>query len=383
MSNNHQTKNSTALLRIVCAILFFLFTFVYLYLYQSDVLAAAQHVLSDGQTHYEKTVGTVIIMVALYLLHIGVLGITRLTKAAHALTYFPSFLVLAFLTNFCPQVSKGYMLITWGGVAAVLLVLYAGIVWMARQIQLYDNDVKTNYGLFSKAMWTNLLTMIVMMFLVGIVGNSDDVFHQRMKIEKSLIDNQPDQDLQSQKKSLAKDSSLTALRIFALSKSGMLGERLFEYQLQGGAKAMIPDQKTTRFVMLSEDSLYHHLGAKPRYRMSTMGFLTLLHKIHKAQKPAHDYLLCAYLLDKRLDDFAREIGKYYKVDSVIPKHYREALILHNHLRSHPITVYHDSVLDADYKDYLSLRRESTNATLRKNKAHDTYGNTYWYYYEFE
>ena len=114
-----------------------------------------------------------------------------------------------------------------------------------------------------------------------------------------------------------------------------------------------------------------------------MGFLKLIHQIHMAKKPAHDYLLCAYLLDKRVDDFAREIGNYYKTDSVIPKHYREALILHNHIRSHPVVEYRDNVLDADYKDYLKLTREKASKRERKTKVRDTYGNTYWYYYEFE
>ena len=381
--SDHKSKNSTVALRIVCAILFFLFTFVYLHFYQADVLAAAQHVLSDGQTHYVKNVGTVIIIVALYLLHLLVLGITRLTKSAHALTYFPSFLVLAFLTNFNLHATRGYSLLSWALVAAVLLIIYVGVVWLARQMQKYDNDPKTHYGLFSRAMWKNLLTMAVMMFVVGLVGNSNDVFHHRMSVEKALVDNQMEKALMVGKKSLANDSSLTALRILALSKSGLLGERLFEYPVKGGSSAMIPDQKTCRFVMLPEDSLYRHLGARPRHRMSSMGFLKLIHQIHMAKKPAHDYLLCAYLLDKRVDDFAREIGNYYKTDSVIPKHYREALILHNHIRSHPVVEYRDNVLDADYKDYLKLTREKASKRERKTKVRDTYGNTYWYYYEFE
>ena len=381
--SDRQAKNSTAVLRIVCAILFLLFTFVYLYYYQADVLAAAQHVLSDGQTHYVKKVGTVIIIAALYLLHLGTLGVTRLTKKAHALTYFPSFLVLAFLTSFSLRVAKGYSLLTWAWVAALLLIIYVGVVWLARQMQLYDNDVKTSRGLFSRTMWINLLIMAVMMFCVGLVGNSNDVFHQRMRIEKALIDNRAEEALTVGKKSLATDSSLTALRILALSKSGKLGERLFEYPLQGGSQAMIPDQNACRFVMLAEDSLYRHLGARPRTRMGTMEFLSLIHHKQKARQPAHNYLLCAYLLDKRLDEFAHEFGKYYKIDSVFPKHYREALILHTHLRSHPIAEYHDNVLDADYKDFLTLTRENVSIEERRNKVRDTYGNTYWYYYEFE
>ena len=48
-------------MRVMCAILFLCFSFLYLYEYQADVLAVAQHVLSDGQTHYNRTIGAVLI----------------------------------------------------------------------------------------------------------------------------------------------------------------------------------------------------------------------------------------------------------------------------------------------------------------------------------
>ena len=116
-----------------------------------------------------------------------------------------------------------------------------------------------------------------------------------------------------------------------------------------------------------------------------MEYLSLIHHKQKARQPAHDYLLCAYLLDKRLDDFAHEVGKYYKVDSIFPKHYREALILHNHLRSHPVVEYHDNVLDADYKDfkdflvrekfeYKSFSEESVEDLIEVAKTEKYYDN---------
>ena len=80
-------------MRVMCAVVFFVFTFCYLYFYQADVLAMAQHVLSGGKTRYNSLIGAVLITLVLYLLQLLVFAVTRLYKRAHALTYFPSYQV--------------------------------------------------------------------------------------------------------------------------------------------------------------------------------------------------------------------------------------------------------------------------------------------------
>ena len=57
-------------MHVVCAVLFVLFTFCYLYFYQADVIAAAQHVFSGGQTRYDRLIGAVLITVGLFCLHL-------------------------------------------------------------------------------------------------------------------------------------------------------------------------------------------------------------------------------------------------------------------------------------------------------------------------
>ena len=99
--------------------------------------------------------------------------------------------------------------------------------------------------------------------------------------------------------------------------------------------------------------------------------------------PQRRYLLMGYLLDKRLDDFAKWVGKFYDLNDTLPQHYREALVLYSHLRSQPVVDYHHAVTEADFADYQQLERsEPNNKVLRQNLLRDTYGNTYWYYYEY-
>lgn len=52
-----KSKNGTNFYKAVCAVAFILFSLVYLYYYQTDILAAAQHIASGGRTHYEPVLG--------------------------------------------------------------------------------------------------------------------------------------------------------------------------------------------------------------------------------------------------------------------------------------------------------------------------------------
>ena len=83
----------------MCAIVFLTFSFVWLYCFQADVLAAAQHVLSKGLTSYKPLVGALLITLVLQVLQLIVYALTRLRKRSHALTYLPSMLALAMITN--------------------------------------------------------------------------------------------------------------------------------------------------------------------------------------------------------------------------------------------------------------------------------------------
>lgn len=65
-----------------------------------------------------------------------------------------------------------------------------------------------------------------------------------------------------------------------------------------------------------------------------------------------EYELCALLLDKKLDEFVRKLVKYHELTK-LPTHYKEAILLYCHLRTHPIVEFHDNVMDADFSDYRS------------------------------
>lgn len=381
MNYNHPARHdSTIIIKVMCAVVFVVFSFLWLYFFQADLLAVVQHMLSHGQTSYNRLVGAVLITAILQLLQTGVYSLARLRKYSHALTYFPSMLVLAVLTSAGQNMTSGMSFGRWLWLLPLLLVVWVGTVWMARKVQPYESGNRS--GLFSRPMWINMLIMVLMTVGVTAASNTNAVFHFRSHVETALLAHDYDEALRVGDCSLETDGNLMMLRMYALSRKGQLGEHLFEYPLLTSSDAMLPTGGTVCMMRYPTDSLYRHVGVIPRHPMHPMEYLKTIIRSKQAKPAAIDYLLCGYLIDKDLDSFAREIGNYYTVNDSLPRYYREALVLYTHRRSHPVVVYHDAVLDVDYQDLQQLEAQHVLPSERKGKVLEYYANSYWYYFEY-
>ncbi len=366
-------------MRLVCAIFFILFTSLYLNKYQPDILAATQHVLSHGATHYNNLVGTILITLALWLIQVAVYAGTRLNHRTHALTYLPSMLLLAVLTDVSPDLTTSTYLGVWVWLFPLFMVVFAFVVWFFKQLEPME-PAMLSAGLFSRLTWINLLQLTVASFVVCSIGCSDAVFHSRMRMESKMMKGDYHAAACVGKTVSDVDSSLSMLRIVALTKDHALCERLFEYPLVGGSDAMLPNEKSVKLMMLPEDSVYATFGIVFKQKMKPLTYLKYVNKSKYANKDSKDWLLCAYLLDCDLDRFAASLPRYYEVNGALPKSFREALVLYNHLRKKPLIVYKESTMDADYEDFKKVYYQTTNATARLSNVKDSYGTTYWFYY---
>lgn len=375
----HINKSGTLVMRMLCAIFFLLFTFTYVYEYQPDILAVTQHVLSRGATHYVRLVGAILITLVLWLLQIAIYTGSGLSRRGHALTYLPSLLILGILTGMAPSICYGHCLGHWVWAFPLLMLAYVFVIWVVRQLEPMELPA-SSLGVFSRMTWINILQMVVMALIVCGIGCSDQVFHYRMKVEDCLIKRSYAAASAVGKQSEKTDSSLTMLRCWALSEQGKLGDKLFTYPLVGGSDAMLPNGSSVKLMMAPEDRLYKSLGVVFRQRMKPLKYFEKLHQAHRATSAAHDWLLCAYLLDNNLDAFVAALPKYYELDGELPQAYREALILYNHTSNNPRVVYKNSVVDADYDDFVALYRKTKNPQERYSVLKDSYGKTYWFYW---
>ena len=381
MNYNHPNKSDgTQAVMVMCALVFVVFSFLWLYFFQADIMYVAQHVLSGGKTQYGRTWGAILITLVLWLLQWGVFGLSKLRQRLHALTWFPSMLGLAVLTSVSADIDRHFSFGAWLWLVPLLLLLWGGAVMLARSLQAYG--ALPNVSFFSRPMWSNLLLMALMICGVAVCGNTNAVFHYRAHAEVALLQGDDEEALRVGQESLETDSCLMMVRMYALSRQGVMGERLFEYALVPTSDAMLPTTPAVRLQVYPADSLFRHLGAIPRRPMRPMEYLQALIRNGQAKPAAADYLLCGYLLDRNLDEFASNIGQYYTINDSLPRHYREALVLYTHQRSHPVLVYHDAVLDEDYADFQELEETYATTSERKGKMMESYANSYWYYYGY-
>ena len=378
MAHSYKDNNST-LYKFMCAIVFILFTFIYLYFFQADLLFMIQHVLSGGATHYNRTIGTFIIIVVLYLVQVGTRKIGGLGEILYALTYFPSLVLLTILTG----VDSNFSDVPFDGVGLwfmwLLLIAYYVISLF---IKFYGDAKSENSSLtIAGALWKNLLCMACMFMAVCMCANSESTFHYRLRVERLLGSDSYAKALRVGERSDDTDMSLTMLRIYALSKSKQLGERLFEYPLVGESKALLPDGKDVRCLFYPDNIIFKSLSIRKMGVMTPMEYLLYIERHGLAMKPVTDYILCGYLLDKNLDGFVNFIRYKYNLESpALPKHYKEALTLYTHLRANPTLVYHSEVMDADYADFQKLESEHSDKKECESFVRDMYGDTYWFYY---
>ena len=189
-----------------------------------------------------------------------------------------------------------------------------------------------------RRLWQTLLIIAVLTLVVGMAVDGKDVERYSSQMEQYMAEGNYAEALKVGAKSDKTDARLLRLRIEALGHEHLLGERLFTFPVAGSSGDM----------------------AKKR----------------------GDEELCAYLIDKRLDDFVRVLPKYYPVDERLPRHYREALVLYRHLRAHPQIVYYNEVMDTDYMDMQEMERKYRNRSARQVAVERQYNGTYWYYYEY-
>ncbi len=376
-------KNSTITTQVMCAIVFCLFSFIWLYWTQVDVLTVAQHAFSNGQTHYDRTVGAILITLVLQLMQKVVFRFAKLDKHAHALTYVPSMLMLALICKYTPEMSVSYPWISTLLLVVIVLLVWSASLWMAHQMLPFVSE-KGNTGVFSRRNWVNMLTMAGMMLMVAGVSNTNAVFQFRSHAELAIGQGDYKEALRTGSRSNETDVSLTMLRAYALSKENLLGEKLFEYPIEGRGQDLLPlPGSKSRLLILPKDSLYFHLGARPIGIHSMKRYLDLLEKDSLATHAVADYRLCALLIDKKISAFVHYLPQYYDLNEYLPKVYREALTLYVHSTQHPVIEFSHEVMNEDWKNFQALVRAVQSKKEKDARLYELYASSYWYYYFYK
>ena len=293
-----RNKDYYSYIRVACALYFGVFTFCYLYFFQADIMCAAQHVLSKGQTHYDRTLGALLITAVLFLVQLATLTLTRFTRRWHWFTYAPSLYILAILTSFS-EPTNNYLASPW---YLIVLVLLFVVLFLMRKVVGISHGSKAS--LFSpkegqeRGKEKSLLFLILMTIIVGFVGNGNDVLHYRLRMERCLIQHDYRAALEVGRDASVTDTSLTMLRIYALSCVGQLPDGLSNYPVAGNAETILPDGRCARTIILNPNVIFNHVGIPVKEQMPATQYLSFIRRTHKAKLAADGYEHCAKELKK-------------------------------------------------------------------------------------
>lgn len=369
---NKLFRNSIVRNNILYTISFCLFIFTYIYALQIDLITLQfQFICKDFITCNDFVISLLCTLLCLFISFITFLFF-RKKKEYYYLSYAPSLFFLGILTSYGEPFIKTFLL------SFLFIALYTLIILQKnRKIRILFIDRYT----FNKAIWKD--EMVALMFCLGtcLLGNTKEMTHYRIKMERLILKGEYSKVYLVSNKLVHLDSSTTLLRAYSLNKQGKLGELFFSSSISMGSQFFNAEP-------LFSYSKNENIGALHLKRINKSEKeeiyerLETLVKGKKERKFWEDYLLIACLSDKNLELFVKLLPQYYTINTTLPKHYREALLWYTHTHTHPTIVYSDNILEADYQDYIKLEKGIFNLNERKNKLKDTYGNTYWFYFQY-
>lgn len=311
----------------LCAIVFTVFCFTFTAVYQAPLLEALYDNVSTGKLMYNEYVVASAITTLLLLLALWLNRIAKFQREWTAMAYLPSSLLLAMITDIDSSIyTGGKSLVGWISILAAGLFVYAFMAFLLQRVlfvKIKDINMEGN-----RCIWRNFLLFTIMFCIVGWLSNSNENMKHEAHSYWHYKRGNVDAALNVAKRSLSASQELTAARAFYLAQKGELGERLFDYPQYYGSDGLLPHIK--RNSPLHPDTVYAALGVPRGKDESAMEYLRRAVTVDSvpSKKMLGDYLLCALLLDKRIEEFVYTLPVYYNMagGEELPRHYKEALL---------------------------------------------------------
>lgn len=379
--NNIILRRTARIIAVASGLLFSAFSFVWLAIFQKDVVEALHYSLAQGKTVYAPWITAVLVTVVLLVLRWVINGLVGLKGPLKSLSFFPSCLLLGVLTDVGHDVYHGGGISSvWAWLLPLLLVLYVAVGWLlARAARLWLNPGLPD-GLTLNA---NLFTLLLLCFMTVSIGNTNVHFHHELQLEKSLRKRDYDEALRVAEKTMNPSRNLTALRAYAMSRQGTMGEHLFRYPQLYGASGLLMGTSDEKSLRLNADSLYTYLGDRPALGEPALTFFRRICREETGNYTTLDYYFSALLLEKRLDEFVREFEALYVARDSIPYYYRQALYLDARMHPSASRDTADVAMEELWDRYEARKQELAGHRGEANWMRREFGDTYWWYYQYK
>ena len=345
-----------ALLAMKCV--FAAFLMMYFYKGAAPVLSLEQNYLSEGATSYSPLVGAIVLTCVLVWLQSLIAKNLRFSANVKMLSFLPSSVIAVSVTAFYPVVNVATLIF-----CGVLLIVWGAVV-LKEQMKERMQRTRVNVS-------ASLLQMLAMFLFIGIFGNTDSILNYEVRAARLVSKGHYAEALRVGDKSLETSHNLMAIRAFALSHipDGM-GNQLFSFPIpEGGSGNLTISEADSMAVMMNADS------------MRALARQSSSEKLAQRSKVVADYRLCAFLLDRNLEAFARELPHYYGMGD-LPKYYAQAMVLYSRQNPRQTGGYNNQNVLADYMDFKEEGDKYSNEEEKKGALMKDYGDTYWWYYFF-
>lgn len=239
-----------------------------------------------------------------------------------------------------------------------------------------------------------LMRLIPLCLYMGTGAAATDEVHYELRTAQALRSDHPEKAYEVGSVSLAASPRLFAMRCYLMATTGKqgLGADIFKQPVPAGGSARLLFPSDDRQLLLFPPAeLYRLLGTRPRSGETAVAYLRRCAYLERslkkktAARPAADYYLCALLLDRQLDLFAREIVHFYPLEiqrRTLPFYFAQALVYYNRMRTRSVCEYRDEAIEANRRDYCEMEDTLSSRRERYNLLRRSYGETYWWWYEY-
>lgn len=373
------------MVNIVCGLLFAVFCFCFLAFFQLDYLSFVQQYHSGGRNVDHSLVFPIIITVLLTGLGCFLQTSLHLPIRLRALHWIPSSLCLAAVSGL--SIGRYTAACHSAGLWSYLLIIL--LFCVAYYVGLFIQESRNENSSFFLLAWPNLVILLAGFWFVGYAGNTDEVLHRELRVERAVSEDRWKDAMSEMGKLRNPTRPMTSIIALALDRQGLMTDSLFYY---------VPENWDRNLLPLPGDSLRpwnyvreyrNYLGGFPGTDMSASHFLAYLSNDSLATQRVPDFELMAYLVDRDLDAFTRKLLVYYPpMDSLthvyapadsLPGHFREAVYQYGQTAEKAILSMNDSVMAARYTAFDSLRVRKVR-TAEVDSCLEAYKGTYWYYF---
>lgn len=376
-----RNKEEIRLQRVVVALsatLFAVFSFLFVAKFQTPLLELLYERVATGKLEYNAYVVGASISIFLTLFALWINRYTGFKREWTALSYLPSSILLAFITDIDRSIYiGGYNYQKWIIVALIGVFAYASFSYVLRRVLFAK--IKNVAMSANRIVWRNLEIFVVLFCLVGFLSNGEENFKREALVESYYRKGNVKKALEVGYLSNTVSKTLATQRAYILAKEGLLGEKLFEYPQPYSSDVLFPED--VQVSPLVPDSVFSLIGVNPVPGEKMLETLKRTVESVSCTPAARDYYLSAMLLDRRLVEFAGTVASLYPDVKIsdMPKHYQEALVLYSNIDG--------SVVDSDnngmqelYDAFKALEKQYDDPFVRANYMRRNFGRTYWWYY---